>query len=789
MRKKKSVSGLPSDFYTNTMGSNYGFDGFNHDVAYKGGLELPRKVNLSNLPEGFSPTTARPQQEIDPASTASLGFDFSQTGLISKEAGLSSLEWLEFVEQDPNRLPKYPHDRMQKELEEAWGVNRRTTGIQRIEMTEFQPEDQKPLSKEEVLTQKKLAFEKAIREVTRGGQISTETLSKKALEQIEEDRGLLGNVFIKAAAYPQCGQGKWKNDISKYANSAKYVQAKKACGNCTHNQENRCDVFKKEIVKEIPWQEAYEIYVPLLVVKKGKIAKRGSYREILKAAFLAKKQKKAENTLKPIYMEVLPSSLTFEEALKKVKAQEKIIFKKKTLKNFIKEKTVSYLKNLATKKILDQESLSHLLSVCDKSPSEALEQASILVLQKNTASKEYEGAKQEVHLLHERKEKPSSDFNASKILHEKGLAFLASLEKANLVSQEILERLKNILKKSGFEQTARLASHLIHKQMQEMATISCSANEVREYQDVVLQEQDKLQVTKQNLQETKENTEKLLLEKMEKAKKALLAFIENGSLTKKEVVGIIKKASSPQEIEKLRNALLQHKMATVAQISKIPLQKKATYRGEGLDKQVTGSFEKPVLKKTTIKEIDLILKWTSQQITEGVWGDQLDELINLKFSSQVLEAAKDSLNLLRKEHEGLSGNLYVHASAYATPHGTKGCDVGGSKQRMNNVPYVLEMERCGSCVFRNANNVCQKYRKELVKREELPQEQLEILQEQAIEKTNMTDAEALNTLYSDRKNPVFEYGLSSDMGFSFSKEVTNPQELDFIFGGLHLNAK
>lgn len=789
MRKKKSVSGLPSDFYTNTMGSNYGFDGFNHDVEYKGGLELPRKVNLSNLPEGFSPTTARPQQEIDPASTASIGFDFSQSGLISKEAGLASLEWLEFVEQDPNRLPKYPHDRMQKELEEAWGVNRRTTGIQRVEMIEFQPEGQREVSKEDLVAQKKLAFEKSIREVTRGEKVSTDNLSKKALQQIEEDRGLLGNVFIKAAAYPQCGQGKWKNDVSKYASSAKYVQSKKACGNCTHNQENRCEVFKKEIVNEVPWQEAYQIYLPILIVKKGKIAKKGSYRETLKSAFLAKKQKKADNTLKTVYLEVLPSSLTFEDALKKLKTQENVIFKKKTLRNFIKEKAVSYIENLAEKKIIGQESLSKLVSLCDKSPSEALEQASTLVLLKNTASKEYNGAKQEIHLLHEKKEKPSSDFNASKILHEKGLAFLASLEKANLVSQEVLDRLKNILKKSGFEQTTRLASHLIHKQMQEMAAIPCSVGEVREYQDVVLQEQDKLQVAKQNLQEAKEKTESLLLEKMEKAKKSLIAFIENGTITKKEAVGIIKKASTPQEIEKLRNALLQHKMATTAQISKIPLQKKATYRGEGLDKEVSGSFEKPVLKKATIKEIDQILKWTSQQITEGIWGDQLDELLTLKFSSQVLEAAKDSLNALREEHEGLAGNLYVHASAYATPHGTKGCDVGGSKQRMNNVPYVLEMERCDSCVFRNANNVCQKYRKELVKREELPQEQLDILQEQAIEKTNMTDAEALNALYSDRRNPVSEFGLSSDMGFTFSKEATNPQELDFIFGGLHLNAK
>ena len=52
------------------------------------------------------------------------GLDFTD---FMREAGLQDLSWLEMVEQDPERLPKNTEmDTAIPELEEAWGVERRT---------------------------------------------------------------------------------------------------------------------------------------------------------------------------------------------------------------------------------------------------------------------------------------------------------------------------------------------------------------------------------------------------------------------------------------------------------------------------------------------------------------------------------------------------------------------------------------------------------------------------------------------------------------------------------------
>lgn len=69
------------------------------------------------------------------------------------------------------------------------------------------------------------------------------------LKKIAEERGLLGTVYIDASLWSECDRSQGK----KYATipTVKYVLGKNKCSDCIHNSENRCSVFKKEIVFDV----------------------------------------------------------------------------------------------------------------------------------------------------------------------------------------------------------------------------------------------------------------------------------------------------------------------------------------------------------------------------------------------------------------------------------------------------------------------------------------------------------------------------------------------------------
>lgn len=112
-------------------------------------------------------------------------------------------------------------------------------------------------------------------------------------------------------------------------------------------------------------------------------------------------------------------------------------------------------------------------------------------------------------------------------------------------------------------------------------------------------------------------------------------------------------------------------------------------------------------------EVNRLLRWASQQMTEGSAGNELDQMLNARFSKELLKQASEPLVQLRQKHEGLSGHLYVEASAYASPTGTTGCEKGALIHRANAIRAVLGMDRCNSCTA-NVDGRCQKYAKLLV---------------------------------------------------------------------------
>jgi hypothetical protein len=169
-------------------------------------------------------------------------------------------------------------------------------------------------------------------------------------------------------------------------------------------------------------------------------------------------------------------------------------------------------------------------------------------------------------------------------------------------------------------------------------------------------------------------------------------------------------------------------------------------------------------------EVGGFLRWAQIEMNEGWAGREFDGLLQGRFSEPLIKAASGLLKEFRAEHEGLAGHLYVEASAYGR-EGIKGCDKGASSHRTNDIPYVLEMPRCASCVFRNVHDNCTKYKKELVARGDFSEEELRQFQRLSIQKVEAPDYERLASLFGapvDEVDPVSEFGLENDSLERFS---------------------
>lgn len=191
------------------------------------------------------------------------------------------------------------------------------------------------------------------------------------------------------------------------------------------------------------------------------------------------------------------------------------------------------------------------------------------------------------------------------------------------------------------------------------------------------------------------------------------------------------------------------------------------------------------------KEIARTVRWARQQMSEGFASRDLDSLIDHRVEPRVKQAAQQQLVQIRRKHEGLSGHLYVDAAAYATPKTAKGCEEGALRHRSNQLRYVLAMERCDGCVFKNADGVCQKYNKTLI--DEVP-DGAEAFRRQALASHDMNDAEETASMFHDNDiraaanpNPVDEFGLHNSSLDEVETEDATRSTLDGIFfGGFEL---
>lgn len=222
---------------------------------------------------------------------------------IAKAAALADLAWLDpSQEPDPSRLPKElkqgqpPLDSV-KELQEAWGVERRTDGLSLIpnrdkSLADYEeslkqkdvsalPQDKVALVKEAAMRALRQAHLMVPQDEIKRQLVATlgkeAALTRKVVASIEAEMGLLGNVYVRASAFPGLSSGRWADLIRKKMGNACYVITDKP-----HIGQK----LGMRAVSEVPWDEAYTRYASKLRAAGHRVASDDP-KAALKAAFLS----------------------------------------------------------------------------------------------------------------------------------------------------------------------------------------------------------------------------------------------------------------------------------------------------------------------------------------------------------------------------------------------------------------------------------------------------------------------------------------------------------------------
>jgi hypothetical protein len=106
-----------------------------------------------------------------------------------------------------------------------------------------------------------------------------------------------------------------------------------------------------------------------------------------------------------------------------------------------------------------------------------------------------------------------------------------------------------------------------------------------------------------------------------------------------------------------------------------------------------------------------IVRQASKYMNEGLYGQDLLEVLKTRFEVRDLVAAKAELQPVLAE-QGLQGIFYINPTVY-NDYG-KGCEEAARLHRTRLVGYVKQGPKCGSCVNQVQNGFCSKINKQLV---------------------------------------------------------------------------
>ena len=209
-------------------------------------------------------------------------------------------------------------------------------------------------------------------------------------------------------------------------------------------------------------------------------------------------------------------------------------------------------------------------------------------------------------------------------------------------------------------------------------------------------------------------------------------------------------------------------------------QKVSSQKKDYTDTQYTQHIE---TKKASVKlaSKDTVETWLRQKMAEGAVGNDLDVMLKARFASEVLNYYADSIKAIRTAHEGLSGQVYVDAGAYEKV----GCEQGALQHRSNMIPSVLQMDKCATCVFKNAEGTCQKYNKPIVASvDQMGIDNPKKYQKESIRLANASDSEKTASLFVNNYDED-EFNLTTNEEIEIETDTSKtPDGLkDVLFGG------
>ena len=203
------------------------------------------------------------------------------------------------------------------------------------------------------------------------------------------------------------------------------------------------------------------------------------------------------------------------------------------------------------------------------------------------------------------------------------------------------------------------------------------------------------------------------------------------------------------------------------------------YQGEQSAHILNGSKKSNSMTENEKK----VSTWVRQKMTEGSAGEELDVLIATRFNQSVINEYNSRIASERAEHEGLSGHVYVDATAYMT-EGTDGCDKGALVHRANQIPTLMKTSKCGGCVF-NVGGSCQKYSKPIVASVNEIVESPKSYQKEMIRLANANDSEQTASLFVNNYD-ANEFNLTANQDVSVEDAPTSEQLGEVLFGGFEV---
>jgi len=812
-------SDFPADEFTFTEGSNYGLDGYTFDGTMNEGVlmsaRLPSVRGLSGLPEGLVTDPKEASVPADKITEDLWGFDLSS--MLSEEEGalhldkatreaasLVDLSWLDPTqEQDPSRLPKGLHPEAENannaipELVEAWGSGKQTTGLELVpgikerEIARYEkaissgPRSGLPGNKTAEDT-REILF-RAMRRSTFGhpiSEIKSEVAHmlgaqaprvKKAMTRIEAEHGLAGTVFIRAAAFPGIKNGKWVKELRRAAKTARYVVTDDAAV---------ADKLKMKAVSEVPWKAALRHYRPLLSAAGYRVASSGNPRNALRAAFLAgPAEAPAPMSVKPI--EVKPADRVTDEVAKKAFAsapsperQVVDLAEKRTASQ--RRKALVRIAKWVRAGLLGRGDALKLHA--SKASPEMLLQTGAQLITASGRQSAYAGTGT-LQIPEVARVTRKAAWSALKTAETQ-----ADKEQGALENHRFRQFRRHVAKmvQGGLmtkEEAARLTAQ--SRPLGELYKLAAAVAAQREKSAGAQVEAPSVAIYRGTAFKKAYARRPAPAKDFAETDKRLIAIAKKAGVPPDNIPAVLRWAKKQGGEPSKLAALIKTKFGAAAAAAKLKatepdalpeVKTAATYTGP-VYKMASGrrSAGKPALSP---KQAERVAKFARQQMTEGMVGADLDAMLQAKFAQPVRKATKKILRVLRSEHEGLSGHLYVDAEAYMSPTGTSGCDEGALKHRTNGLKYVLAADRCAGCIHASESR-CKLYRKMLAS--EPPIKNPKAYQRKMLAASKASDGEITASYFN-----ASEFDLNDPFEDIELNEAASTENLgEILFGEMH----